>query len=180
MALIELLDRVMIPENWTKAIVVPLHKKGSKLRAEHYRPISLTCSLCKIMEKLIVSQLTPFLLNNETIPPHQHGFLPKRSTTSNLLCSINDWTMQIEQHHPIDVIYLDFERAFDKVPFERLLYKLDHFDVRGSLLGWIGCFLKHRSFQVRANGYLSQSRAVVSGVAPGVCIGPTAIYYLHQ
>lgn len=171
-AMDKLLELTSFPSIWSKAIITPIYKKGDKYNPENYRPISLTCSLCKIMEKAIVRELTAFLLENKVIPNTQHGFLPQRSTITNLLSCTNNWTIDVDVGESIDVIYLDYEKAFDKVPIERLLYKLEHFGVRGRLLTWIACFLRNRTYTVRANGVSSASHAVLSGVPQGSVLGP--------
>lgn len=166
------LQNGIFPEIWSRAIVTPLFKKGDKYNPENYRPISLTCALCKTMEKPIVRELTSFLLDNNVIPNSQHGFLPQRSTVTNLLSCLNKWTQDVDGGRPVDVVYLDYEKAFDTVPIERLLYKLDHFGVRGELLQWIACFLRNRTYVVRANSTLSSGHNVRSGVPQGSVLGP--------
>lgn len=161
-----------LPECWKSAIVIPIYKKGDKQQPENYRPISLTSNICKCMEKIIVSAMTPFLLENTTIPDSQHGFLPGRSTTSNLLTRIRDWSLAYDRGDPIDIFYLDFEKAFDKVPFTRLLHKLDHNGIRGPLLNFIKDFLSNRHYQVRIGTTSSMPREVLSGVPQGSVLGP--------
>lgn len=137
----DILNNGEIPDKWSKAYIIPIYKKGNKYDPANYRPISLTCHLCKVMEKLVVPELTEFLIQNSVIPPSQHGFLPQRSTTTNLIECTHDWTRMIDQANSVDILYLDQERAFDKVPFQRLLYKLEHFGVRSHLLGFIQSLL---------------------------------------
>lgn len=166
------LERGELPEVWKLSIVTPLYKKGNRNLPGNYRPISLTCNMCKCMEKIIVRKLTSFLLENHTISEFQHGFLPGRSTITNLISCLDSWTKSFDKNEQVDVIYLDFEKAFDKVPHNLLLYKLEHHGVRGSLLMLIKSFLKGRSYQVRVNGSLSSKRGVLSGVPQGSVLGP--------
>lgn len=161
-----------LPSSWKEAVVIPIYKKGDRLSPANYRPISLTSHVCKIMEKIIVRKMTPFLLDNNVIPTQQHGFLPGRSTVSNLLLNLNAWTTEIDNGFPVDVVYLDFEKAFDRVPLRRLLHKLEHYGIRGNLLHWIEDFLKGRSFCVRINGVCSKPFEVLSGVPQGSVLGP--------
>lgn len=161
-----------IPPNWSKAYVIPIFKKGNRYDPANYRPISLTCHLCKVLEKIIVPELTSFLVSNHVIPSTQHGFLPQRSTSTNLIECLNLWTKDYDEGRPIDILYLDQEKAFDKVPLKRLSYKLEHFGVRGNLLTFIEGLLINRSFQVRANGVYSKPKEVLSGVPQGSVIGP--------
>jgi hypothetical protein len=104
-----------LPSTWKLASVSPIFKKGDKTCVENYRPISLTCICCKIMEKLIHKPMLAFLQKGNVIPDEQHGFLPDKSTVTCLLECLNDWTRWIDNSMPIDVVYLDFEKAFDKV-----------------------------------------------------------------
>ena len=168
-----LLQNGRIPKNWLTAHVIPIFKKGSKLEPLNYRPISLTCSLCKILEKIITKVLTNYVLENKIITNNQHGFLPHRSTTTNLLTCVNGWTKAIDNGEPIDVLYLDYEKAFDKVPHERLFYKLDHFvGIRGQILSFIQNTYRSRTFKVRVSGELSEPKIVQSGVVQGSVLGP--------
>ena len=89
------------------------------------------------MEKIICKQLTTFSLHNGIIPHNQHGFLANRSMVTCLLTSLNQWTSYLDANDPIDVLYLDFEKAFNRVLHMRLLTKLEHLGIRGNPLKWI-------------------------------------------
>lgn len=161
-----------LPHAWKTAIVIPIYKKGNKELPENYRPISLTSTLCKCMEKVLVSEITTFLLENNIIPRSQHGFLPGRSTFTNLLSRFQEWTLANDRSEPVDVFYLDFEKAFDKVPFMRLKHKLEHYGIRGELLKLVGDFFLDRQFHVRVGSATSRLRKVFSGVPQGSVLGP--------
>lgn len=133
-----------IPKQWKLSTVIPLFKKGDRHKVENYRPISLCSNPLKCMEKVIVKELMSFFQENNLIPSSQHGFIPKRSTTTNLIECLNDWTKNHDNSIPTDVIYLDYEKAFDKVPHNLLLLKIEHFGVRGKLLNMIAELLKER------------------------------------
>ena len=83
-AMNDIMNAEYFPESWKEAVVIPIFKKGNKLLAENYRPISLTSTPCKFMEKILVRELTSFFLENQVIPPEQHGFLPRKSTITRL------------------------------------------------------------------------------------------------
>lgn len=159
-----------LPDIWKSSIVVPIFKKGDKLEASNYRPISLTCVLCKCMEKIIVKELTSFLLEQQVIPDCQHGFLPGRSTFTNLLERFNRWTQMDDNKIPFDIVYLDFEKAFDKVPFRRLLLKSEHNGIRGNVHRVISELIQGRTFRVKIGSAFSSSREVHSGVPQGSVI----------
>lgn len=166
------IDTSTLPSEWKSSVVTPIYKKGDKLNAENYRPISLTSVVCKTMERIIVDRMIKFLLANSIVSESQHGFMPGRSIATNLLLCLNDWTKLLDRGEPVDIIYLDFEKAFDRVPLERLVYKLEHYGIRGQLLSWISAFLFNRSFHVRVNNCLSDKKSVLSGVPQGSVLGP--------
>ena len=98
-------------------------KKFEK-QSQNYRPVSLTLVICKLLESLIKDHLVDFLVKNNLINPSQHGFLKARSCLTNMLCFLEDVTKWVDERSPVDIIYLDFKKAFDKVPHKRLLFKL--------------------------------------------------------
>ena len=166
------LDTGTIPTVCEKANITPIFKKGNKQDPNNYRPISITSVVCKILERLVANQILSFSLTTGCIPPQQHGFIPGRSITTNLLTCLRDWTYALDKGTPIDVIYLDFSKAFDKVPTRRLCYKLYHMGIRGKLLRWIEAFLTNRNYRVKIGDKLSTSRNIVSGVPQGSVLGP--------
>jgi hypothetical protein len=113
-----------LPLDWKCSFIIVLHKKGSKYDMSNYRPISLTCVLCKVFESIIRDHIMNYLLCNNFFSSRQFGFIKGRSTVLQLLKIMDIWTSQLESGGQIDVIYTDFERAFDKVPHQRLLSKL--------------------------------------------------------
>ena len=112
-----------IPNDWKKANVSVIFKKGSK-EPGNYRPVSLTCHVGKILEKIIKEDMVRFLEANNIFSDSQHGFRNKKSCLTNLLEFVNYVSNKIDEGKPVDIAYLDFQKAFDKVPHERLLAKL--------------------------------------------------------
>lgn len=161
-----------LPNCWKTALITPIFKSGDKLNPKNYRPISLVPIAAKICERIILERVTQFALQNNLIPEEQHGFLPGRSVLTNLLLCVDEWSIMLDRGVPVDVIYLDFSRAFDRVPHKRLLLKLESLGIRGSLLQWIKSFLSDRSFRVRVGDSLSTTRPVLSGVPQGSVLGP--------
>lgn len=93
-----------------------------------------------------------FALANSLIPPNQHDFVPGSSVITSLLFCLDDRTVALDSKAPVDIIYLDFAHAFDKIAFRRLLAKLDHLGVRGHILKWIRSFVSECRFSVRVDG----------------------------
>src|SRR2546426_5747843 len=99
-----------LPKQWKHAFVTPVFKKGISSCLSNYRPISLTCVGCKLFEKVIKDVLVQYLFSNDLITAQQHGFLAKHSTCTNLLESLNDWTMALDERDSVAVAYIDFLR----------------------------------------------------------------------
>ena len=161
-----------LPLIWKCAVVTPVFKKGSPSDPANYRPISLTCIACKLLESCIKESLLSYLVNHKIISKHQHGFMSKRSTSTQLLeCSL-DWAVALNAKKPVDVVYLDYAKAFDSVVHSKLLYKLTCYGVCDMILVWLKDFLSGRSQAVRVGDCLSTFHPVISGVPQGSVLGP--------
>ena len=162
----------MLPAIWKTAIVSPIFKKGSKQLAVNYRPVSLTCVLCKVMETLIRKALMEHITNQGLLSNAQFGFVAGRSTTLNLLRYLDACSEIIANGEVADCLYFDFAKAFDTVAHKRLLSKLDAYGIRGNVLHWIESFLVGRKQSVSVSGELSPEGDVLSGVPQGSVLGP--------
>lgn len=167
-----ILDDRKIPEIWKISYVIPIFKKGDKSDPKNYRPISLTCSLCRILEKILAKNIIEFLHEQDFFSSEQFGFLSNRSTTTQLLSSMNDWYTAMQNKSCTDIIYIDFAKAFDTVNHNFLLFKLKQIGIDGKIFAFIKNFLSGRSFQVKIDETLSKSMPVKSGVPQGSVLGP--------
>jgi Reverse transcriptase (RNA-dependent DNA polymerase)/Endonuclease-reverse transcriptase len=168
----QLMSVSYVPEEWKKAIITPVFKKGETSDVSNYRPISLTCVACKLMERVIVQQVFQYLKDHNLLHAAQHGFIKGRSTCTNLLESLNDWTLSLECKRRVVVAYVDFSKAFDTVCHEKLLYRLQNFGISGNLLLWLRNYLSDRTHQTRVGGSLSDFVKLLSGAIQGSGIGP--------
>jgi len=169
---IHLLSVACVPGVWKKAIITPVHKKGPINLLTNYRPISIICVPCKLLERIVSNKIYSHLMHNNILHPEQHGFVPGKSTCTNLLESLNDWTRNIQDGFPTVVIYIDFSKAFDVVQHDKLFVKLQAFGIGGMLLEWIKNLFNERTFQTRVNDFLSAVRDLLSGVIQGSVLGP--------
>ena len=124
------------------------------------------------MERIISRQIFDHLLANNVMHPEQHGFFRGRSTCTNLLEGLNDWTFSIQYKRSITVVYLDFSKAFDSVVHSKLIDKLAACGISGCLLHRIRQFLSNRTHQTRVGTSLSAFADLMSGIVQGSRIGP--------
>ena len=171
----------ILPKDWKLGHITPIFKKGAKGDPGNYRPISLTCVACKLMESIVKDSILEHLMDNNLINPTQHGFMNQKSCVTNLLEFFETITTYFDSGTPTDIIYLDFSKAFDKVPKERLLLKLREHSIESNVHTWIRDWLTDRKQRVVLNGKFSFWEEVVSGVIQGSVLGPVAfIIYIND
>jgi len=161
-----------LPNAWKVATVSPIFKKGSRSDVSNYRPISLTSICCKTMEKLVREALLKHMMHNNFLSDYQHGFVRGRSCTTQMLLVVDKLSEILDQGGAVDTVYLDFAKAFDSVPHERLLLKLQSYGVSGCVLNWIRNFITLRQQSVCVDGIYSALVNVISGVPQGFVLGP--------
>ncbi|EFO88023.1 hypothetical protein CRE_05162 [Caenorhabditis remanei] len=168
----ESLSARKFPDCWKTATVIPLHKKGSTLDPSNFRPISLTHPLARLFERLILKPIKSELAAQ--LSKKQYGFLSNRSCPLALIDATSQYHLTLSKPKAfMDVILIDFRKAFDSVPHDLLLIKLMHFGLDSSLCDWFRSFLSNRESRVKIDDYISDnSFNNVSGVLQGTVTGP--------
>ena len=161
-----------LPTAWKNANICVLHKKGITSDPNNYRPIPLIVISCKIMERIIANNLLSYLKFNNLISLEQHGLLECHSTETQLLETLNEWTLALDKHMLVDCVFIDFKKAFDSVCHNKFLIKLAAYGINGNFLGWINSFLSDRKQVVLVNNCYSEWSNVISSVPQGSVLGP--------
>lgn len=162
------------PVIWKNSNVIPIPKPFKNLsRTENYRPISLLPTLSKILEKLILKRLNSHLNKTQTIPMHQFGFTNKVSTSHQLLRITEHIHTAFQKKEHTIVTFLDISKAFDKVWYPGLIFKLKEIGTPNYLINTINSFLQDRTFSVTVNNHTSNPRRIIAGLPQGSPLSPT-------
>ena len=141
-----------------------IFKKGNRKKAGNYRPVSLTSITCKCMEQCVKDHIVNHMTRNKLFSTQQFGFIKGRSTVLQLLNVMDSWTKALDNGESIDVVYLDFMKAFDTIPHKRLISKRKSYSIEYYTLRWIQAFLSDCVQQVNVN--------ITSGILQGSVLGP--------
>ena len=166
------LDSGKMPEGTLLAYITPILKTVDRSEPANYRPVALTNHMTKIFERVLRREITAHLEAEGLLNKTQHGFRNRHSTITQLLTYYDSILALMEGGDPVDAIYLDFAKAFDKVDHHILLKKVEGLGITGKLHSWIAEFLTNRQQQVRVDGHLSGKEWVMSGVPQGSVLGP--------
>ena len=162
----------IVPKEWKYAEVTAIFKKGNKTDPGNYRPVSLTCICCKILEQFVRDKIVDHMTDNELYSECQHGFRKSRSCVTQLIEVYDKLTELVDDGKNVDIIYLDFKKAFDSIPHERLLIKMAGYGITGKILDWVRSFLTGREQRVRVGSSFSKNSNVTSGIPQGSILGP--------
>ncbi|GFU06071.1 RNA-directed DNA polymerase from mobile element jockey [Trichonephila clavipes] len=160
--------------SWKTAVVIPILKpdKNSAL-AESYRPISLLPVLSKLAEKVILARLNDHLERENILIPEQHGFRPRLSTSHQLLRVVEFIKEGNNKDECTAAVFLDIQKAFDRVWPTGLLFKLITYKIPPPLIYLLNSYISDRSFTVKINRTFSQLKKINAGVAQGSILAPT-------
>jgi len=149
-----------VPEDWRKANITPIFKKGKKEDPGNYRPVSLTSIPGKVMEELILELIIQQVEEKKVIRSSQHGFTKGKSCLTNLIAFYDGMTGWVDEGRAVDVVYLDFSKAFDTVSHNILLGKLRKRGLGEWSVRWIENWLNGRMQRVVISGAESSWKPV--------------------
>ena len=159
-----------VPSAWKEALVVPVHKGGSKSDPSNYRPIALLSVVCKVMKKILHRCLNAFL--EPVLTSKQSGFRKKDGTSMQLIRLVQEWSCALDDSHLVGVVFFDIKKAFDRVWLPGLLHKLKSVGVQGKALAWFRSYLVGRCQRTAVGRHLSATASLHAGVPQGAVLSP--------
>ena len=163
-----------LPQSWREATMIPIHKKGkSKTEATSYRPISLTSCVVKLLERIINARMKWYLESEQLLAPQQAGFREHHCTEDQTTYLAQEIEDGFQQNKQTLAIWIDLQKAFDKVWTDGLLLKLKRCGIGGNMYRWIKSYLHNRRARVTVDNAKSKKILLRHGVPQGGVISPT-------
>lgn len=162
----------VFPHCWKLSNIVPIHKKNDRQVVSNYRPVSLLCTISKVLERIVHSRLYTYCSENNLLTEKNSGFKPVDSTVNQLTSITHRIYQALDNKQDACLVFLDISKAFDRVWHRGLVFKLRQFGVNGTLLNWFSSYLNNRSQQVIINGTTSEPLFITAGVPQGSILGP--------
>ncbi|CAH2106185.1 unnamed protein product [Euphydryas editha] len=172
------LTKGLYPDQLKSAIIRPIYKSGSHLEYVNYRPIAILSVIDKIVEKIVVGQITKFLETHNILTDSQHGFRKGRSTVSALSSFAEYVNEALDSGEQLIAIFIDYKKAFDTLDHNILLQAMHECGIRGPTNNWFRSYLSNRKIRTLINGVTGEDAAVSSGVPTGSVFGPVG-YVMH-
>ena len=166
------IQQAKFPNIMKTARIVPIYKKGKKTDMNNFRPISILNIFSKIFEKLMKQYLIEFIEANRILSTNQFGFQKNKSTQDALVKFSEMIYNQLDKSNHVLSIFIDFSKAFDTVPHDILLKKLDFYGIRGTMNDWFRDYLSNRNQYVDINNCKSRKQINPLGVPQGSVLGP--------
>ena len=169
-----------VPDTWKMAVITPVYKKGAITDCCNYRPISVACVMSKIFERVVCREVHQHLSCNDILYPAQHGFLKGRSTCTDLLESLNDWTLSPQDRHGVVIVYIDFSK---NLMWSHIRHYLPDYT---PMAYRVTCYCGYAIFSqaeltTKVRNNLSEFLVLISGVVQGSVIGPlTFLMYINE
>ena len=161
------LDSGIIPQDWLCANISPFFKKGDRSKPSNYRSVNLTVVCSKVFGHILHTNIMKHLDTHKVLFSEQHGFRKGHSCKTQLISAVYDIATELENKQQVNMVVMDFQKAFNKVPHQRLLIKLQRYGIRGKTLNWIRAFLTNRKQRVVVEGETSEWVKVDSSVPQG-------------
>ena len=166
------INKGSFPRRWKTSEITPVFKENNKADISQYRPISLSANVSKVFEKILFDRL--YLTIETKLHPAQFGFRKNRSAIIQLLLFLNEIYLEndIKENAELWVLYVDFSKAFDKVPHQPLISKIAEMGIGGKILELLASYLTARKQCVKIDRSKSPVTPVTSGVPQGSILGP--------
>ena len=162
------------PNSWKESIIVTILKPGkTRNNPKHYRPISMTSCLGKLLERMVSKRLTFFLEQQQILSKYQCGFRKQHSTMDHLVRLESDIRKGFFKKQHTTAIFLDIKNAYDMVFKPAVIYKIHKLGIKGNMAQYLSNFLSgNRLFRVKHRSIFSNTYEAETGLPQGSCLSP--------